>query len=314
MTIAAVLLLYVAAVLMIGPTVLVRITAGGSAPRLAITAWLTAIVTVIGCSIAVVALVLVEAAGHWDNPDELLASCLERLRVIALGHAGGVAQVVAIAAMAFIVASLIAVIMRLNRALSRMRSDTLAHADGVRLVGRPIGSDVVIIDAPAPAAYCVAGRPPAIVVTTAALTALDQSQLNAVIAHERAHLKGRHAYLVAAVRGLTTALPTIRLFDSAAMHVSSLLEMCADDAAARAYGRRPLLDGLLTLSGAGTPAHGLAAAAISVLARAQRLSDPPGSIARIRSCFVLCGAVVAMSATPGTITVLSLSGALICFA
>lgn len=314
MTIAAALLLYVAAVLMIGPTVLVRITAVGWAPRLAITAWLTAIVTVIGCSIAVVGLLLVEAAGHWDNPDELLVSCLERLRAIALGHGGGVAQVVAIAAMALTVASLIAASMRFGRALSRMRSHTFAHADGVRLVGRPIGSDVIVIDAPTPAAYCVAGRPPAIIVTTAAFSALDQSQLNAVIAHERAHLKGRHAYLVAAVRGLTTALPTIRLFDSAAMHVSSLLEMCADDAAARAYGRRPLLDGLLTLSGAGTPAHGLAAAGIAVLARAQRLSDPPGGLARIRSCFALCGAVVAMSATPATIAVLSLSGALICFA
>ncbi len=314
MTIAAALLLYVAAVLMIGPTVLVRITAVGWAPRLAITAWLTAIVTVVGCSIAVVALLLVEAAGHWDNPDGLLMSCLERLRVIALGRAGPVAQVVSIAALALTVASLIAVGMRFGRALSRMRSQTFAHADGVRLVGRQIGNDVVVIDAPAPAAYCVVGRPPAIVVTTGALSALDQSQLNAVIAHERAHLKGRHAYLVAAVRGLTTALPTIKLFAGAATHVSSLLEMCADDAAARAHGRRTLLDGLLTLSGAATPNHGLAAAGIAVLARAKRLSDPPGGLARVQSCFALCGAVAAMSATPPTIAALSLSGVLICFA
>ena len=45
---------------------------------------------------------------------------------------------------------------------------------------------------PEPAAYCVSGRPPAIVVTTAALGALDDRQLDAVVAHERAHLAGHH--------------------------------------------------------------------------------------------------------------------------
>ncbi len=68
MTVAAALLLYVAAVLYTGPKVLVRITADGGAPRLAIAAWITAVVTVLGCSVAAVALLLIEAAGHWDSP------------------------------------------------------------------------------------------------------------------------------------------------------------------------------------------------------------------------------------------------------
>ena len=54
---------------------LARITADGEAPRLAIAAWFTAVVTVLGCSIAAIALLLIEAAGHWDSPDALLVSC-----------------------------------------------------------------------------------------------------------------------------------------------------------------------------------------------------------------------------------------------
>lgn len=314
MTVAAALLLYVAAVLAIAPKLLVHITADGGAPRLAIAAWVTAVVTVLGCSVAAVALLLVEAAGHWDSPDAVLVTCLERLRAILVGHAGWPARIVATLAVAIAVGSLIAVVIRIGRALGRMRTHTFAHADAVRLVGRSHGSDVVVIEASEPAAYCVAGRPPAIVVTSAALAALDENQLAAVVAHERAHLDGRHAYIIAAARGLTAALPTCGLFASAASHISSLLEMCADDAAARRHGRQPLLAGLLTLAGATAPAHGLAAAGIAVLARAERLSKPPRRFSRIQTQVTLSGAVAAMAATPMAIVTLSVSGVLICFA
>lgn len=314
MTVAAALLLYVVAILAVGPRLLLRITADGGAPRLAIIAWLTAVATVLGCSVAVVALLLIEAAGHWDSPDALIVSCLERLQAILVGHAGWPARVVATVAVALAVGSVIAICVRVGRALSRMRAHTFEHADAVRMVGRSDGSDVVIIEATEAAAYCVAGRPPAIVVTTAALRALDGTQLAAVIAHERAHLDGRHAYMVASVRGLATALPRIELFASAATQVCSLLEMCADDAAARRHGHRPLLAGLLALSGAVAPAHGLAAASVAVLARAERLTDPQKGLARMRTRITLSGAVAAMAATPSLIVALSLSGALICFA
>lgn len=314
MTVAAALLLYVAVVLSIGPRLLVRLTADGGAPRLSIAAWLTAIVTVLGCSVTAVALLLIEAAGHWDSPDALLASCLERLYAILAGHAGWPARSVASVAVAIAVGSFVAICVRIGRALSRMRTHTFAHADAVRMVGKSSGRDVVFIEASEPAAYCVAGRPPAIVVTTAALAALDEAQLAAVVAHERAHLDGRHAYVVAAMRGLTSALPKIGLFTKAATYISALLEMCADDAAARRHGRQPLLAGLLALSGANTPAHGLAAAAVAVLVRAERLSDPPRGLAQIQARLTLSGAVAAMAATPVAIVALSLSGVLICFA
>jgi Zn-dependent protease with chaperone function len=314
MTVAAALLLYAVAVLAGGPKLLLRITGGGEAPRLSIAAWLTAVVTVIGSSVGAIALLLIEVAGHWGKPDGLLVSCLARLREILDGHAGWPARIVATVAVAMAAGTLIAICVRVGCALSRMRTKTFEHAAAVRLVGRSVGSYVVVIEASEPAAYCVAGRPPAIVITTAALAALDNAPLAAVIAHERAHLDGRHAYIVAAMRGLTAALPKVALFSSAAAQISSLLEMCADDAAARHHGHQPLLAGLLALSGAITPAHGLAAATTAVLVRAERLSDPQYGLARIQTRVTLSGAVAAMAATPLAIVALSLSGVLICFA
>jgi Zn-dependent protease with chaperone function len=49
--------------------------------------------------------------------------------------------------------------------------------------------------------YCVPGRLPTIVVTTGALAVLEPEQLAAVLAHERAHLAGRH-HLLLAVTGV----------------------------------------------------------------------------------------------------------------
>ncbi len=116
------------------------------------------------------------------------------------------------------------------------------------------------------------------------------------------------------VRGLAAALPRIGLFATAATHTCSLLEMCADDAAARRHGHQPLLAGLATLSGADAPALGLAAASVTVLVRAERLTEPQTGPAQIRTRVLLSGTVAAMATAPLAIVALSLSGALACFA
>ena len=67
MTVTAALLLYVVAVLSIGPKLLVRITADGGAPRLAIMAWLTAVMTVLGVAIAVRHQIFLDTELHTTN-------------------------------------------------------------------------------------------------------------------------------------------------------------------------------------------------------------------------------------------------------
>lgn len=92
----------------------------------------------------------------------------------------------------------------------------------------------------------------------------------------------------------------------------TLLEMCADDAAARRHGREPLLTGLVALSGTATPANSLAAAMVGVLARAERLTAPRPQLIRARSRAVLSGAVAVIASGPLGIAALSVSGVLLC--
>ncbi|QHE74239.1 Peptidase M48, Ste24p precursor (plasmid) [Rhodococcus sp. WAY2] len=123
--------------------------------------------------------------------------------------------------------------------LARLRTRTHGHANRARLIGRRVrGIDAVVIDNPERAAYCAAGRPHAVVITTAALAALDDRQVQAVLAHERAHLAGHHAQILAVLRVLAASMPGITLFTAGAVEVGRLLEMCADDSAARVHGSR----------------------------------------------------------------------------
>lgn len=70
----------------------------------------------------------------------------------------------------------------------------------------------MVLDTPQPAVYCVPGRPATIVLTTGALAVLDEPQLLAVLAHEHAHLAGRHHLLVTLGKAARAAFPGVPLF------------------------------------------------------------------------------------------------------
>ena len=70
---------------------------------------------------------------------------------------------------------------------------------------------MVVVASDRPAAYCVVGRPNAIVVTSAAMKALSPSQLEAVLAHERADIAGRHHHILMVLDALADAMPGCRL-------------------------------------------------------------------------------------------------------
>jgi Zn-dependent protease with chaperone function len=305
-------LLYSLAVAVLGPPLLRRLTRGGQAPRLGVAAWLTAIGSVLTSWMATAVFLVTDVTGHWNEPHSLIASCLALLGDVVTGDAGMAAQVLLLAVSALAAVATAAMVARVARTVARMRAFSRDHAQSVRLVGHATDADdVVVVDAAKPAAYCVPGRPPTIVVTTAALAALDDGQLRAVLAHERAHLAGHHAQVVAALRGLAAAFPNLTLITDGAKQVSSLLEMCADDAAARRHGHSALLSGLVVLSGA-VPAGALAAAHVGVIARAERLTTPQTHLAKVRARAALSSAMTMMAAGPLITAALAASGALIC--
>ncbi len=146
-------------------------------------------------------------------------------------------------------------------------------------------------------------------VTTGAIAALGSDELQAVLAHERAHLDGHHPKIVTALRGLAMAFPRLKLVTRGAVDVARLLEMCADDAAARRFGERTLLTGLMALAGA-TPAQTLGAADVALLSRAERLALPPAPWTRLGARAGLLGAMTVIALAPVATSALGLSGLL----
>jgi beta-lactamase regulating signal transducer with metallopeptidase domain len=306
------LLVYSLAVLVLGPPSLQSLTYRGLAPRLGVSAWLTAIGSVLFAWLLALSLSIAQAVRFWDHRGVIVALCMARLHQVVVGGAGIAAQIVLLAIV--VSASVAAVVagVRLVKTVTRMRDRAHEHAGVARLVGRRTGArDVVVVEAAQPAAYAVSGRPPAIVVTSAAVRALDEQQLAAVLAHERAHLAGRHWLLVSVLRGLAAVFPRLTLMTQGEQQVSLLLEMCADDSAARHHEPRALLSGLITLCRTG-PAEALAAADVAVLARAERLARPRADPHEAPTRVALIAAIAIAAAGPSAITVLAACGALMC--
>jgi len=297
------LLLYGAALAWLSPSLLRRLTKSGVSPQMGVAAWLTAIATTL---IAwVIALVLIGVAAiDGALGTSAVTLCLELFGLPEhggmLGLSGSIALTIAGIALSFVF------LVRTSRWVTRLRSRSREHANAVLLVGRPTTRPgVVIVDAPRAAAYCVAGRPPAIVVTSAAWSSLVRSELAAVLAHEQAHIAGRHHQILMMLRAMAAALP-LPLMQHGAHAVAELLEMCADDAAARRHGVNPILGGLLAMAEPRhpVPAEGLAAADTAVAARAMRLAQPARERAKWSQRVMLAMSMTMMLGAPALIELL----------
>lgn len=303
MTTALWLVVYGGGLTWLAPPLLKRLTRSGATPHMGIAAWLTVLAAALLSWIGAVALGAVAAVdGIKDSSAVTLCLKLFGLdqRAPLPGLLGSVVLIVTAVAVSAVV------LRRVGRSVLGLRARSHEHAREARMIGHPTDRPgVIVVDAHRPAAYCVAGKPNAIVVTTGALDALDRSQLSAVLAHENAHIAGHHHQVLMVLRGLATSLPRLPLFPAAADAVADLLEMCADDAAARRFGTRPLLAGLLTLAGPQRlPADGLAAAGTAVLARALRLADPAQPGMQWRQRIVLGTTIVSTVSAPAVIDLL----------
>ncbi|MFI6169695.1 M56 family metallopeptidase [Nocardia sp. NPDC051052] len=296
MTLAIALMVYGATVATLGPPVLRRLTRRGNAPRLGIIAWVVAIVGTLGAWAAAATMLTVEFATYWGHPHDALRACVAIMWNPMHEDGSGATKAVTFAIGALVAACTMAVVARAVSVVREMRRRTHAHAKALRLVGRRVpGLGALVLDSPERQAYCVPGRPDTIVVTSAALEALAPEQLAAVLAHERAHLSGRHAPLTAVLRAIATTLPGLRLVTLGTAEIARLLEMCADDKAADKHGSAPLLGGLLVILGVSgpVPSGALAAAGTAVLARAERLVDPVSPMRRATTRTALLGVIAA---------------------
>jgi Zn-dependent protease with chaperone function len=317
------------------PALLIPLTRRGVSVRAGLAAWLTAMASVLVSAVVAIQWSVRTVAADWPRLTQDLCrsvaggACTPEVYRSALYQTG-------VAALAVLLTLLsVVALWRYGRRVQRSRRQTRAHAEAARLVGRAFAGNAgtsarghaktVVLDDPRPAAYCVAGRPAAIVLTSGALEVLDPPQLDAVLAHERAHLAHGDHFLHTLTQGLAAAFPGVPLFAQGAAEVARLTEMSADDTAARASGRPTLVAALLAIAtgtafptagfpgtgvpgtaarGASVPSGALAAVGTAVPARVERLLRPstPGRSAVVTGA--LSVALTVLAAAPPALTVL----------
>jgi Zn-dependent protease with chaperone function len=191
--------------------------------------WLLTIATVAlaACSTAALALLTAFAAARAP----LLAALGDYSQPIIRRGDPIPASTGAIAALALAGAAVAVAVIFRNRACALAESYRRAaglHAD----------ESVVVVPGPAIEAYALPGRPGRIVVSGCLLDHLDAGSQAALIAHEQAHLAGRH-HLFAAVARLAAAANPMLL--PVARSVEYTVERWADEHAAAITGDRQLV-------------------------------------------------------------------------
>lgn len=163
---------------------------------------------------------LAAACKRWLLPHADLAS----LVVLAIGGLGAAAGVASL------------------RAVRRQRRATRRFRRGLHVAGvMPGAGDVAVVASPTVEAFCVGLLRPRIYVSTAALAALSQPELAAVLAHERHHARRRDPLRLFIARTVGDGLFFLPALRRLAARYATLAELEADEAAARRPGGRKAL-------------------------------------------------------------------------
>jgi Zn-dependent protease with chaperone function len=146
--------------------------------------------------------------------------------------------------------------------------------------------DARLLEHPAPVAFCIPGARPLLVLSSGMVAELDNAQLAAVVAHERAHLREHHHLYLLPFVAWEAALPVLPAAARAHVAVRTLVEMRADDVALASLPgpapRRTLAQAIVVAAGgaggAGVPSGALAVTGSAVGARVVRLIEPPSAL------------------------------------
>ncbi len=174
---------------------------------------------------------------------------------------------------------------RRRRAHHRMMVDLLGERHH-ELVGTRI------LQVAEPLAYCLPGMRSRVVLSEGTLRTLEESELAAIVRHERAHLRARHDLVLEFFIAVHTAFPRFVRSGSALNAVRLLVELLADDAAVRAVGPTPVARALVACAAAPTPAGAMAAGGPTTVMRVRRLSGPPNSRALSLAAYLGAAAVL----------------------
>lgn len=224
---------------------------GSPSARVMLTLWtLTTTTWLLTC---VVMLTTLATQAMGPGVKAFIAACVSLIQAAHNNGAQGVLFTVALLAVAGITRLTWTALRRRRARTNWVRNHLrwLTHSARHRTVHQ---NRVWLLDSPEPLAYCLPGRDRKIVLSRGSIEQLSAKELRAVLAHERAHLDGRHHLIVAWARLLDRAFPGIPLLRVAALDVPELVEWAADDRAALETGSHALAHALGVMATAKT--HG----------------------------------------------------------
>lgn len=258
------------------------------APRMAIVAWQALAASAL-LALAAAGLALAISFPHVSSDLALLFHlCAENLQH---GYASPGGTMTAVAGVAVFLGLLTRLVWCAVRAATSDRRERTARVAVLDLVGRTdVLPGALVLDHETPYAFCIGGKQHRVVVTSGLLASLSATELDAVLAHEHAHLRQRHHVAMVTCRALFGALaPIFPAFRRAMPHVRLFAELSADDSARRRVGASPLREALATLACLPAPPGALAASAHDVQTRLLRLDGQHRQLTRRRSALAAAG-------------------------
>lgn len=282
----------IVALILVGPVpaLLARASWPQRAPRAAIVLWqsiaLAAVLSAFSAGIAIASRLFVP--GPDGRPTATITSEIE-----ALGLPLWTLYVVVFALTLMVGGRLIVSVLNVAVATRRRRAHHRMLVDlvGVSHDGAPRTSGLRILDVAQPLAYCLPGVRSRVVVSEGTLTELSDSEISAILSHERAHLRARHDLVLEMFIAVHAAFPRFVRSANALDAVRLLIELLADDAAVRTAGPTPLARALVACAASRAPSGALAAGGPTTLLRVQRLCGRPNSRI-LAACAYLTAAAV----------------------
>ncbi|MFD9304340.1 M56 family metallopeptidase [Streptomyces sp. NPDC060048] len=250
MMVPAVLLLLGALTALLAPRLLARAEWPEREPVVALWAWQCVVGAVLLCFALSM---LLSAAGAWQAVRGRLFAPAPRgvVDAYALGAGGGpwaTGTALVLAGGGLWTGAMLA--REVLRARARRRAQ-----DAELLLRAPLlpgeeaaGARLVVLEGERPDSWWLPGPVPQLVVTTAALSRLKGSQLDAVLAHEQGHAAARHDWLLHCSRALSGGFPQVPVFAAFEAEMHRLVELAADDVASRRYGRLTIALALIGLN------------------------------------------------------------------
>lgn len=275
------------------PRIMARLVSFRRAPRAALVAWQSvSLAAVTAALLAAPAAIPFLTEGVWFScSSQDCASTImwiQARRWLVLGVAATVTLLV-----------LGRLLLSGHRIGTRLRAARARHRELVDILAAPDdgrrADGIRVLDHATPTAYCLPGRRSRVVLTQGALAALPPGELDAVLAHERAHLRGRHDLLLEYFTVLHHSVPDPVRSPEAMREVRLLVEALADRAAVRRSGAVATARALLTLAQGRAPESGLGAGGDgTTAARMRLLGEDALSPVVVAVMYLYAGAVLAL--------------------